>query len=387
MPNEDDDLIATITAAYDAAETGEDASEPEPEVEEPALEDGEPEPESELEEDAPEAEDKPDRVRDEKTGQFKKAPKVPQKAPVPTKGGEKADGRAATEAKGKPAAVVPPAPAAAGAPAPQTVKAPQSWKPAAREAFAKAPPEVQHEVLRREAEITRGLQESAPERQFAQQVRQSLAPYESIARAAGSPDAFTWAGSALQTVAGLYQGPPDHAIALAAQAVQLMQSRFGPQALDRINAILEGKAPGHVPPAPQPQQPVDVEALVARKLEEQERIRDAKAFLADPPEFWPDLQTKVIERIKFDRANGGNMTPRQAYDYELKYSEEHQAILAQRQAAEAARTASATTARARAAAKSVKPSSAARPAPAQPKTVEDEIRRQWDEAEERDRSR
>jgi len=49
----------------------------------------------------------------------------------------------------------PPEAAPAAAAAPQAARAPVSWKPAAREHWAKLPPEVQQEVARREVEAGR----------------------------------------------------------------------------------------------------------------------------------------------------------------------------------------------------------------------------------------
>ena len=380
MSNEAPSLRETLESAMNA-----EPAEVEP-VEAPEVEAA---PEVPAPDAAPTPAPSQERARDE-AGRF--APKAEQKpaqtkAPVPTKGGEKADGRAATEAKGKPAAAAP-STAVAGAPAPvapSDVKSPQSFRATTKELAKRLPAEfhpILEDSIRIDNEAKRALNESAQARHYAQQVQQSLAPYESIARAAGAPDAFTWAGSALQTVAGLYQGPPDHAIALAAQAVQLVQSRFGPQAIDRIAAILDGKAPQHVPQAqPQPQQqPQDVQALVQQTLAQERAKADAQAFLSSQPEFLDDVKDDMLALMERDRAKGGNMTWQQAYDRACKLNEDVASVLAQRKSADAARAAAPTVRQAKAAAVSVKTSPVSGATrPAGPKslreTIEDAMQR------------
>lgn len=320
------------------------------------------------------------RARDEK-GRFaaaeeaKAKAKPAEKAGAAPKGVERADGKAAATAQGKPAVAAPP-PAPAGPPV-SPVKAPQSWKPAVRELASKLPAEyrpILEEVDRREKEIARTLQDTAQERQFATQVRQSLSPYEGIARASGV-DAMTWAGKALDTVAGLYQGPPDHAIALAAQAIQLVQSRFGPQAIERVAAIIDGKAPAAASQQHQAAQaPPDIEAIVAQRFEQERAQQDAKAFLATNPEFLNDVKDDMLLVMQTARSQGRNMTWADAYDRACKMNEGVQEVLGQRKAAEAARAQAPAVQRSKMAASSIKPTPApAATRPTGPRSLREDI--------------
>lgn len=68
---------------------------------------------------------------------------------------------------------------------PVKVKAPQSWTPAAREKFLGLDPELQNEVIRRETEISRRLEETAQERRIAEGFMRAAQPYEAHFKSIG----------------------------------------------------------------------------------------------------------------------------------------------------------------------------------------------------------
>ncbi|HEU4401507.1 MAG TPA: hypothetical protein VFT43_05325 [Candidatus Polarisedimenticolia bacterium] len=350
-----------------AAETLEASStEPAPTVE--TVTSSEPAPTAEVRTDAAPAE-----ARDEK-GRFAPKGEQPQgKAGAASKAANGAAPKPTPEAPGKAAgADTLPAPAAEPAkPAAPTVKAPQSWTPAAREAFAKAPPEVQAEVAKREREVSRALQETAQARQYVTQVNQSLAPYAPIARANGM-DVMTWAGNGLQMMASLYAGTPAQKAATIARAISLSGAD-----LEAINAHLAGQPPPQGQPAAPP---VDVNALVEQKFQTIAQQYEAKqadstlaAFMAEEPEFIGDVWQDMQLLLQSAATQGRNMTLKQAYDRACKLDERVQSVMEQRKAAEASRTATAATQRAKAAAVSPKSSPAGGP-PAQTKGIDAAMR-------------
>lgn len=312
---------------------------------------------------------KAERARGE-DGKFIKAEKAPEKSPaapkgdvhgaaptVPPTGPGKADGTA-------------PSPVPSAEPAHHPVKPPQAWTPAAREAFAKAPPEVQHEVAKREREIAITLQQTAEARKTAEAVTKTLAPFEGLARANGM-DAMSYAGSVMQTAAALQMGAPGQRAGIIAQLI----NTYGVD-LEAINSALQGQ------PARSAQPEVDVNRLIEQRFQameaqrvQQENMRAAQAFIDSQPEFLGDVQEDMAEILRLDRARGGNLTPQQAYDRACKLNENVQAVLAQRKAAEAARTAHAATARTQAAASSVRstPASAPPRAATKPASVRDAL--------------
>ena len=305
-----------------------------------------------------------ERSRDE-AGRYTKQ----EKKTEAVKGGLREAVKAETPPKDAGAVAEPPAtPVPAPTPEP-SFKAPQSLKPAAREAFSKAPRELQEDLVRLDKEIHKTMQESAQARQLAREVHQSLSPFESIARANGT-DVMTWAGQALQERAAVMSGAPDAAMRVVAQGIQMLQQRFGPQALDHLSAMLQGQ------PAPQQAAPpVDINATVEKVLEqrlakaqEARALSEAQSFVESAPEFLQEVLPDMLAIIEAEKARGRKVTYQDAYTRACKLNEEVAGILAQRKAAEGARTATAATQQARQAAVSVKTQPSQAPK-ADPKSV------------------
>lgn len=349
------EILEAMTKASEMLEEREAPPEPlstpEP-APEPVVAEVEAAPES-----TPEAEKSPlERARDE-AGKF-------------AKGSARAVPAAAVKPKVEPPEGAPAAPGAetpAAPPPAPTLKAPQSWKPSVREAWSKVPPEVQQEVLRRDAEINRTLQETAEARKSMEQVRQTLSPYESLARSAGM-DTIKYAGAIMQTASALRMGSPQqkaHVIAslIASEGIDI----------DSINAVMQGQAPQGPQQAPQP----DIDSLVDKafqaRLHRVESDRASRAwaeFEGSAPEFLGDVKDQMILVLNDADRRGGNMTYQQAYDSACKLNEEVSATLSQRKAAQAVRTPGTVTPATRAAASSVRSSPAAPPNGAHPKSIQ-----------------
>ena len=69
---------------------------------------------------------------------------------------------------------------------PDTTRPPSSWRHEAREAWAKAPPEIQREVARREMEMAQAVSKFHPVREFASEMQRVLSPIAESARARGT---------------------------------------------------------------------------------------------------------------------------------------------------------------------------------------------------------
>jgi hypothetical protein len=320
---------------------------------------------------APEAKAEPekspiDRARDEE-GKFAKAEKAKAKVQAKSITPKETTGVAPEAKVADDAGQEEPSPPPDPAPVVPTVKAPASWKPQAREAFSKAPPEVQQEVLRRESEISRTMQETAEARKTVESVRQTLAPYESLARSQGM-DTMKYAGSVLQTAAALHMGSAQQ----RSQVIATLIASYGID-VDMVNAAMQGQ------PMAQGQQqapPVDVEGLVERalqsRMQQANQARAAQAwdtFSATAPEFLETVSEDMKEILLIAGRQGKNITYEQAYDRACKLNEDVASVLAQRKAAQAARAPGTVTAATRAAASSVRSSPAAPPNGAHPKGV------------------
>lgn len=343
----------TLREELEAAMAAQEA--PEPEVEAPVEQEAAPEPEP-----TETATERAERLRDER-GRFaakpedgsEAAPKSAQKPVAATKAGAPGPAKAG--------GVEPPTtpPAAAVEPAP--VKAPQSWKPQVRELAAKLPAEyrpILDEVNRREVETNRVMQESAEARKVAQQTYQALAPYEGIARAAGS-DAWSWAGQALQERAVLQMGSPQQ----KAQVLARFLAEGGEPLVQAVAAVLDGQAPQAAPQ--QYQQPVNIQAEVQKVLQAQiqqaqatKAERDIEAFKATNPEFLADVAQDMIALFETAGRQGRNLTPQEAYDRACWMNPDVREILEKRKTVEAAKANAPSVAQARRAAVSVKASPA-----------------------------
>jgi hypothetical protein len=313
------------------------------------------------------------RARDEK-GRF--APKAPEAKPEPAaakpteqrvpKGAD--DGGTLPE---KPAAKQEAAvrdPQLAG-----TDKAPASWKPLAREKWSALPPEVREEWSRREKEMAGFVARNGEHVKVVEQMRQTLQPYEAIARANGM-DAMQYAGSVMQTAAVLHMGSQQQKDALIARLIGMYGA-----SVDGINAHLQGQAPqAHAAPQQAPQ---DVSALVQQEFQrvaqeaQQQRAASAwEEFQATEPEFLEQVKPAMREILHLAGQQNRNMTYQQAYDRACKLDEEVSAVLDQRKSAAAARAQAPTVQRAKVAGSSIKATPAATAIrPAGPRSLREEI--------------
>jgi hypothetical protein len=264
--------------------------------------------------------------------------------------------KAAAAGKGPADGAAPPPVAPSAEPAPHAVKAPQSWTPAAREAFTRAPPEVQAEVARREAEITRAMNDAAPAKKMAEQVQRTLQPFEGIARANGM-DLMSYAGSVMQTAAQLFQGPPGNRAQLIAQLIK--QAGVNPE---DVNPYLSGEAQPQARQQPAFDPRAEVQRVMAeerQRIEAEQNQSAVQEFLTTQPEFVNDVWPDMVAVINADRAAGRKPDIAKAYDRACRMNEDVSKVLESRKAADAARAQAPTVRAAKAAAVSIKPSAAA----------------------------
>jgi hypothetical protein len=246
----------------------------------------------------------------------------------------------------------------------ETLRPPQSWKPAAREHFARLPPEVQAEVLRREKETAMALQESAPTRKEAEAWRNALAPFEAQIRAEGG-EPIAAVQNLLQTAAAL-RGPNAHVV----MAQIIKNSGID---LQKLDAVLAGEAPQQ---AHQQLGPQDIDRAVDQRL--QDRVHRALATkattdvakFAQENEFFEDVRTDMQAMMLAAAQRGVAMNLGDAYSRACWANEEVRSILQQREAAKTANERLASTHSARNAASSVR----TQPAGASPESKPGDLR-------------
>lgn len=242
-----------------------------------------------------------------------------------------------------------PPPATQTSTPPPEFKPPQSWKPEAREHFAKAPPQVQAEVIRREREVQAALQETAGVRRFAETFAQRTAPLRQL-----GVDPMQGLEGYVRATHTLSVGQPQEKAALVADII-----RKAGVPVEALAAALDAPVPQA--PAVDPQaiaQQVRQSLLQEFQAQQQERLaRQADAEVAtwaERFEFLDDVRDTMSDLMLAAAQGGRKMSEDQAYKLACSMDERISGILQQRQEAERAKAVNASTQRARAAASSVK---------------------------------
>lgn len=279
----------------------------------------------------------------------------------------------ATPAAPATAGKVPPAPVidpTLGTPA--ELKPPVSWKPAMRDRWATLPQEVKEEVLRRERDITQGLQTAADARKFHEDFTKIAAPYQQYLAAHANGNPLGAFGDYLKTATLLRTGSPVERANAVAMAIQ--EYAVDVTLLDTaLAAVLRGQRPA----APQGQQgqrqefkDPRVDAILAeRDAEFQAQVSTELQTFADDPknEFFHDVKGEVADWLEWAANRNQKMTIKQAYDKACLANPSVQAVIEQRKNETTAANATSRVAAARHAAGSVAPGLAPQ-APANPNT-------------------
>jgi hypothetical protein len=136
-------------------------------------------------------------------------------------------------------------------------RAPQSWKKEAKGEWANLPLHIRQEVHKREAEITRALNQSAPDRQLAEQFKQTVTPYMARIQANGV--------NPLQAVEGLLKA--DY---ILASAPKLDRAKYMADLIKQYDVdvvALDAALVGQAPPQSQQSGP-DINAIVQQQLQQ-----------------------------------------------------------------------------------------------------------------------
>lgn len=252
---------------------------------------------------------------------------------VPTSGDRDASGRYTPRT---PAAVpaqpltqgldAPNAPAGTPTPQPPAARAPVSWKPEAREDWAKLPPGAQQEVMRREREITETLRTTADARHLQQQFQQVAQPYMHFIQAENSTPMQAFSNM-MQTAATLRVGSAQQKADLVTNIC--MQHGIDLQMLDAALSARMGQGGQQQP------QHSDVMQLVDQRLAplmqhfngiQQQRAQveqqstaalqsEVDAFMSNPAnEFAGDVHADMADILDLAANRGQKITLQDAYN-------------------------------------------------------------------------
>ena len=246
------------------------------------------------------------------------------------------------------------------------LKPPSSWKPSMRDKFTALPEDVQREVLRREVDISKGMEIAAESRKFKQEFDTHVAPYaaEIASRGVSAMDAFD---NYLQTAYALRHAPAQEKASLVAGMIQQYGVDIG--TLDQIltqHIENPGAAPGGgngvdpsvaaaVTQALQPYQQMfsNIQQREIRSAEQTQAdvTSEISVFKADAAnEFFEDVKSEMGNFLEAAAMRSQPMTLQEAYDRAILLRPELAEIVAQRklQTQAEAKTSAAAAAKAKA---------------------------------------
>ncbi len=274
-----------------------------------------------------------------------------------------------------------------------TDKPPVAWKPATKEQWSKLPAEVRAEVNRREREMQERLNQTDKIQKFAQDFAQIVDPYKHLIAQSGSTP-LRAVENLMRTAGRLQTGTPEQ----RAQVVAEIIGNYGIDiaTLDRVlsGVVKDGRVPSQQPVAEAPpqwakpmfdfMQNIQMQQQ-AHQIRMKEQVTTEIDKIAEKP-FFEDVREDMADIMELAEKRGVQLTLEQAYEKAIKQNDEISRILAQRKAAEQARSpvseAAATLARARKAASTVSgaPTSTNIAGRTAPKTRREALEQAWEDA-------
>lgn len=258
----------------------------------------------------------------------------------------------------------------------QGERAPASWRPETREHWASLPEAVRSEVARREAEVTKTLQETAEVRKHAEAFARTIAPYEAYIRAENSNpiqaiDHMMATAVKLRTSTG-----PELANMLAGLVQQFGTGRFGPNFVEMLDGALAGNTPqiDHTQQQIQnvlQQQLAPVQQFMSQfqqaQVMQQQQLADrasqeVMSFLKQT-EFGNDVKQEMADLMEVAQRRGQDLSLQDAYRQACMMNTAVRSALQNRANAKSAQTQADIAQRARSAAVSVSSSGAPMGAP------------------------
>jgi hypothetical protein len=211
-----------------------------------------------------------------------------------------------------------PVAASTEAPAPVVAaKAPRSWSAEAKAAFAALPEPVKNDVLRREKEISQGLEQAAPARKHYESFQEVVKPFQPLFDAYGVADPLPAIRQLLTTRATFEIGTPEQKAQLVANLVH----EFGIdiQMLD-ANLVKKGPVKSFTPARPVPRAAYTTDPALAPLYALAEQFKQAQVQKAEAevakietmPHF-DDLREDIADVVEAFASNGKTISLENAY--------------------------------------------------------------------------
>ena len=269
------------------------------------------------------------------------------------------------------------------------LKPPVSWKPAVREHWKGLPADVKAEVIRREGEIQRGLQQASGHRKIADEYVRTVQPFQQLMQSMGATPS-----EAITTVMGTMTQLVSGSVSQKAEIIASVIQDYGVD-VEALDTILSGQQLPEDPNAPLLGQLEEKLAPIYGFMEQmngmqqtedtnigQKAMTDLQSFAGDEKnEFFEDVRTVMADYLEVAANNQRLMTLEEAYNRACQDDPGIKKILAQRAAAAAAQPTGDELAQKRTAASSVSGSPNAGTKVSEDASLHDVIAQQFEEAE------
>jgi len=220
-------------------------------------------------------------------------------------------------------------------------KPPESWTPSAREGWKDIPEPVRQQIVKREQQINKALNEGAENRKAGEKFNGLATEFAEVIAAEGAPDAYTAFRELARTVAQLRMGTPQqraHKIAGLIQGYGVDINLLD----DVLSAQMNGK-----PAAPDPSDPITqmlnerlkpVDNLLAQMTAaqrerqyqaNQEAINEVAQFKQNA-EFYADVQNDMADMVEMAERRGYKMPLKEAYEKACALNPEVAKVLQER---------------------------------------------------------
>jgi len=230
---------------------------------------------------------------------------------------------------------------------PRIDRAPQSWKGDAKKIWAELPLNVRQEVIRRERETSRVLQETAEVRQKVDSVQNVLAPHMDRINAMYQGNPMTAINNLLGVERILVSGDPASKINLVANMIK----HFG------VDLVSLDRALAGQPVTPEVQQQSSIEKLLEQKLApfqqyiqsqhqreqqqrqlvEQEVVHTVESMATDPNfPYFNDVRTDMADIIEMNARRGVTVSLEDAYSRAVRMNDETYQASSGRESSQAA---------------------------------------------------
>jgi hypothetical protein len=230
---------------------------------------------------------------------------------------------------------------------PRIDRAPQSWKGDAKKIWAELPLNVRQEVIRRERETSRVLQETAEVRQKVDSVQNVLAPHMDRINAMYQGNPMTAINNLLGVERILVSGDPASKVNLVANMIK----HFG------VDLVSLDRALAGQPVTPEVEQQSSIEKLLEQKLApfqqyiqsqqqreqqqrqlvEQEVVHTVESMATDPNfPYFNDVRTDMADIIEMNARRGITVSLEDAYSRAVRMNDETYQASSGRESSQAA---------------------------------------------------